>query len=219
MTRSCVVPGHSGRRVREHALPERHHREPRAVLALAEQAAPDDDHRIVEDGGLRRHEHGAGPGLRLRRRRSAIRRASASTSSRIERATSCRPESTRPSHSRSRSPTSAPPCSTARRFAPRARSVSTSSGRSRRSRSRFPPLPRRRGQPGPLHRSLALTPDAAVQRALRATQISSLGHCRAHSSVTNSYRGVASGGGRTSTMSSTSNLLPRRSRIQLPCVE
>ena len=46
---------------------ERHDRAPRAVLALSEQAAPDDDHRVVEDGRVRRHEPRAGQDLRLGR--------------------------------------------------------------------------------------------------------------------------------------------------------
>ena len=42
-----------------------HHRARRALVARAEQASPDDDRRLAEDGRLRRHEQRAGPHLRL----------------------------------------------------------------------------------------------------------------------------------------------------------
>ena len=40
----------------------------RAVVARSQQASPDDDRRLREDGRLRRHQQRAGPGLRLRGR-------------------------------------------------------------------------------------------------------------------------------------------------------
>ncbi len=51
---------------------------------------------------------------------------------------------------------------------------------------------------------------------LRAFQISSQGHRRAHSSGTFECRLVVSSGGRTSIRSSTSKPVPRSSRIQSP---
>ena len=84
-----------------------HDRARRAVVARPEQASPDDDRRLGEDGRLRRHQHRAGPGLRLRRRASRIRRRSASTGSPTAPATSSRRASMRPSRSRSSCATSA----------------------------------------------------------------------------------------------------------------
>ena len=57
-------------------------------LARAEQAAPDRGRRLGEDAGLRRHQQRAGADLRLRRRRSRIRRRSGSIASPTAPATS-----------------------------------------------------------------------------------------------------------------------------------
>ena len=84
-----------------------HDRPRRALLARAEQAASDDDRRLAEDARLRRHEHRAGPGLRLGRACSRTPRSSASTSSRTGRATSSRRTSRPPSRCCSRWATSA----------------------------------------------------------------------------------------------------------------
>ena len=72
-------PGDPGRRVHQPRVRLGPDRPRRALLARAEQAAPDDDRRLREDGRLRRHEQRAGAGLRLRRASPRSRRRSAST--------------------------------------------------------------------------------------------------------------------------------------------
>ena len=77
------MPGHPRRRVHQPRVPVGHDRARRALVARAEQAAPDDDRRLAEDGRLRRHEQRAG--ARSSTPASTLPRpgdASASTSSR-----------------------------------------------------------------------------------------------------------------------------------------
>ena len=90
---------HPRRRVHQPRVPLGDDRARRALLARAEQAPPNDDRRLAQDGRLRRHEHRAGARLRLGRRCCATRRRSASTSSPTAPATSSRRTSTPPSRS------------------------------------------------------------------------------------------------------------------------
>ncbi len=61
---------HARRRVHQPRVRVRDDRARRALVARAEQAAPDDDRRLAQDGRLRRHEQRAGAGLRLGRDRA-----------------------------------------------------------------------------------------------------------------------------------------------------
>ena len=69
MSRGCVIPDIPDVAFINLEFAVGHDRARRALVARAEQAAPDDDRRLAEDGRLRRHEHRAGARLRLRRRR------------------------------------------------------------------------------------------------------------------------------------------------------
>ena len=67
VSRSCLLPGRSGRLLHQPSVPVRDCRARRAFLARAEQASADGDRRVGEDGRLRRHLERVGPDLRLRR--------------------------------------------------------------------------------------------------------------------------------------------------------
>ena len=67
LSRGCVIPGMPDVAFINLEYASGVDRARRARLARAEQAAPDDDRRLAEDGRLRRHERRAGADLRLRR--------------------------------------------------------------------------------------------------------------------------------------------------------
>ena len=61
------LPDHPRRRVHQPRVRAGCHRARRALVARAEQAAPNDDRRLTEDGRLRRRQQRAGAHLRLGR--------------------------------------------------------------------------------------------------------------------------------------------------------
>ena len=67
LSRGCVIPGTPDVAFINLEFPSGTIAHVELVLARAEQAAPDDDRRLPEDGRLRRHERRAGAGVRLRR--------------------------------------------------------------------------------------------------------------------------------------------------------